>query len=179
MTTMEKSGFAAGLFVLICAAPFAHSADEPAADVGKYLTFSFVAGDPKQAGVVADKQVRHRLQQMVTKQLMNKGYKPAAPGQRAELGINLAGRLVDKQRIFVVGNPTPYNYHRGRVEPGGYETVEYREGTVQVDFVDLAQSRLVWNTQFTQALSAGYSEENWKKVERALAGAFKALPNHH
>src|SRR5947208_2368883 len=73
MTTITtKSVFAAALLMLlaVCAAPVARGAEEPAADVSKYLTFSFVAGDPKQAGVVADKQVRHRLQRMVTKQLM-------------------------------------------------------------------------------------------------------------
>jgi len=61
-------------------------------------------------------------------------------------------------------------------EAGGYDTAQYREGTVQVDIIDLGQPRLLWNTRIEQELSAGYSEENWKKVERAMAAAFKSLP---
>jgi hypothetical protein len=177
MTT--KFALAGALLMLIAAgAAAAETAAQPAAaaDIAKYRTFTFVQGDPQQAGVVADSQVRHRLERIVTSQLMGKGYAPAAPGQAAELGVNIAGKVVPKQRVFVVGNPTPYNYYRGRIEPGGYETKDYREGTVQVDIVDLARSRLVWNAHIEQALSAGYSEENWKKVERALGEAFKSLP---
>ena len=149
---------------------------QAAADIIKYRTFTFVKGDPQQAGVVADRQVRHRLERMVTSQLMNKGYSLPAPGQVAELGVNIAGKVVPKQRVFVVGNPTPYDYHRGRIEPGGYEAVDYREGTVNVDIVDLRQSRLLWEAQISEKLTAGYSEENWKKVEQALGQAFKSLP---
>ncbi len=151
-----------------------HAAQQAAPDMTGYRTFAFVEGETK--GVMADRQVRHRLQQIVTRQLMDKGYAPAAPGQAADLGVNIAGGLTDKQRVFVVGNPTPYDYYRGRIEAGGYDTEKYREGSVQVDLIDLKQARLVWNAQAKQTLSAGYSEENFKKVERALAAAFKPLP---
>ena len=169
------------VFLLLPMAERAAAADvspkpEVAANVAKFRTFAFVQGDPQQAGVVADKQVRHRLERMVTSQLMNKGYAPAAPGQKAELGVNMAGKVMDKQQVFLVDNPTPYEYYRGRIEAGGYDTAQYREGTVQVDIIDLGQPRLLWNTRIEQELSAGYSEENWKKVERAMAAAFKSLP---
>jgi len=169
------------VFLLLPMAERAAAADvspkpEVAANVAKFRTFAFVQGDPQQAGVVADKQVRHRLERMVTSQLMAKGYAPAAPGQAAELGVNLAGKVVPGQQVLVVGNPTPYSYYRGRIEPGGTESVDYREGTVHVDILDLRQSKLLWETQISEKLTAGYSEENWKKVERALGEAFKSLP---
>jgi hypothetical protein len=173
------SGFACALLMLLsaCAAAADTTAKSKAgADIVKYRTFAFVKGDPQQEGVVADRQVRHRLERMVTSQLMNKGYAPAAPGQKAELGVNMAGKVMDKQQVFLVDNPTPYEYYRGRIEAGGYDTAQYREGTVQVDIIDLGQPRLLWNTRIEQELSAGYSEENWKKVERAMAAAFKSLP---
>jgi hypothetical protein len=173
------SGFACALLMLLsaCAAAADTTAKSKAgADIVKYRTFAFVKGDPQQEGVVADRQVRHRLERMITTQLMNKGYAPAAPGQKAELGVNMAGKVMDKQQVFLVDNPTPYEYYRGRIEAGGYDTAQYREGTVQVDIIDLGQPRLLWNTRIEQELSAGYSEENWKKVERAMAAAFKSLP---
>jgi hypothetical protein len=157
-----------------CAEPA--PAAKPSTEIARYKTFTYVEGDPQAAGIVADRQVRHRLERIVTSQLMNKGYAPAAPGQRAELGVNLAGKVTDKQQVFLVGNPTPYEYYRGRIEAGGYDTARYREGMVQVDIIELANPRLLWNTRIEQELSAGYSEENWKKVERAMTAAFKALP---
>ena len=156
-------------------APTVAATTEPAVDIGAYRTFAFVQ-DPQQTGLIADKQVQHRLQRLITSQLSSKGYTPAAPGQSAELGVNIAGKVVPKQRVFMVGNPTPYEFHRGRIEPGGYETVDYREGTVHVDILDLRQSKLLWETQISEQLTAGYSEENWKKVERAFGEAFKSLP---
>lgn len=158
----------------VCADPAAGS--KPSAEIARYRTFGFVESDPQQAGVVADRQVRHRLERMVATQLMNKGYAPAAPGQAAQFGVNIAGKVVPKQRVFLVGNPTPYDYYRGRIEAGGYDSAQYREGTVEVDLIDLARGELLWNARFDQALSPGYSEDNWKKVERSMAAAFKALP---
>jgi hypothetical protein len=45
-----------------------------------------------------------------------------------------------------------------------------------VDLVELATSRLVWRSRVSEALSAGYSEDNWKKLESALEQAFEKLP---
>src|SRR4051812_2116779 len=78
-----------------CAEPA--PAAKPSTEIARYKTFTYVEGDPQAAGIVADRQVRHRLERIVTSQLMNKGYAPAAPGQRAELGVNLAGKVTDKQ----------------------------------------------------------------------------------
>jgi hypothetical protein len=54
--------------------------------------------------------------------------------------------------------------------------VDYRQGTLFVDLVDLAKRRLLWRTRISEALSAGYSEDNWKKIDRALGEAFEGLP---
>jgi hypothetical protein len=151
---------------------------EPGADPGKYRTFAFVQGDSKDKGAITDTYVQHRLQQMVGKQLAGKGYVATAPAQVAELGVNVAGHVVPKQRVFMTGNPGPYDYNWGRIEPGGYQTVDYREGTLYVDVVDLGQGRLLWRARISEALTPGYSEENWKKVEQALGEAFKSLPPH-
>ena len=151
---------------------------DPGADPGKYRTFAFVQGDAKQTGVISDSQVQRRLQQLVTNQLAGKGYVPAAPGERAELGVNITGHVVPKQRVFVGGSTSPYDYSWGRTEPGGYQAYDYREGTLFVDVVELAQGRLLWRAHVTEALTVGYSEENWKRVDRAFDEAFESLPPH-
>jgi len=149
---------------------------DPEANLGNYQTYTFVQGDPKEQGAITDPRVQQRLQQMVGSQLISKGYAPAAPGQDAQLGVNLAGNVVPKQRVFVTGRPGPYDYNWGRVELGGYQTADYRQGTLFVDVVDLARKRLLWRGRISEALSEGYSDENWQKVNRALAEAFKSFP---
>ncbi|MNC87462.1 hypothetical protein D3C83_31900 [compost metagenome] len=76
----------------------------------------------------------------------------------------------------MTGRPGPYSYNWGRTELGGQDTFDYREGTLIVDLVDLSGNRLLWRTRIQQALTASYSEENWKKVDRALGEAFRKLP---
>src|SRR5262249_58625137 len=101
---------------------------------------------------------------------------PAAPGQDAQLGVNLAGNVVPKQRVFVTGRPGPYDYNWGRVELGGYQTADYRQGTLFVDVVDLARKRLLLRGRGFQAVSGGGSGEKWEKGNRGPAGGFKRLP---
>ncbi|MCC7486642.1 MAG: DUF4136 domain-containing protein [Burkholderiales bacterium] len=150
---------------------------ETGADPAKFRTYSFVQPDPKAKGAIKDSRVRHRLEQLVGRQLMDRGYTPAAPGQVGEIGVNLAGHVEPKQKVFVVGRPGPYDYGWGRTEIGGYRIHDYREGTLFVDVVDLAGKRLLWRAHITEALTQGYSEENFEKVNRALAEAFKTLPS--
>jgi len=158
------------------AAAEVRTARDPDADPGKYRIYAFVQGGAKDKGVISDSRVQHRLQGMVGRQMMDKGYTPAAPGQEAQLGVNISGHVVPKQRVFMTGRPGPYDYNWGRTELGGYTTLDYREGTVFVDVVDLAQGRLLWRAHITEAFTAGYSEENWKKADRAIAQAFKDFP---
>ena len=176
---MNKQVFLAAIAILIstCAtAAEVRTAREPDADPGKYRLYGFVQGDAKDKGVISDKRVQERLQRMVGRQLMDKGYTPAAPGQEAQLGVNIAGNVVPKQKVFMTGRPGPYDYNWGRTELGGYTTEEYREGTLFVDVVDLAQGRLLWRARIAEAFTAGYSDENYKKADRAIAQAFKDFP---
>jgi len=179
MNIKLKFASAAILLLSACAtAPDFQAGLEPGADPGKYRTFAFVQGDTKEVGAITDSLAQRRLQQMVARQLTDRGYVAAAPGQPAQLGVNVAGHVVPKQRVFVTGSPTPYDYHWGQIEQGGTTTVDYRQGTLYVDLVDLGQSRLLWRARISEALTPGYSEENWQKVERALGEAFKSLPVH-
>jgi hypothetical protein len=176
---MAKRSFLTLALLLLSACatpPNVQTTLDPEADPGKYRTFTFVQGDPKQPGAITDNRVQRRLEQMVAGRLVGKGYTQAGTGREAELGVNVTGHVEPKQRVFVTGRPGPYDYNWGRAELGGYETVDYRQGTLFVDIVDLAHGRLMWRARISEALTMGYSEENWQKVDRALAEAFKTLP---
>jgi hypothetical protein len=149
---------------------------DPKADFSRFRTFTFLQSDPTDKGAIADEKVRERLQYMIARQLNGRGYKPAAPGRVGDLGVHFTGHVVAKQRALMTGRPAPYSYSWGRGELGGQETLDYRQGTLFVDLVDLSRGQLVWRTRVSEALTSSYSEENWKKAERALGEAFKKLP---
>ena len=149
---------------------------DPAADFGRYATFTFLEPDPKAKGAITDSRVRERLRYMIAVHLNSRGYKPAPPGKTGELGVHFSGHADAKQRALMVGRPGPYDYGWGNTEVGGISTMDYREGNLVVDLVDLSKGQLLWRAQVQQALTAGYSEENWKKADKALAEAFKKLP---
>jgi hypothetical protein len=147
------------------------------ADLGKYGTFTFLESAPKEKGAITDARVNSRLRYMIATHLGKRGYQPAPPGQAGDLGVHFTGHVEPKQRVLMTGRPGPYSYNWGRSELGGTDTFDYREGTLIVDLVDLAKGQLLWRTRIQEAFSAGYSEENWKKVDRALADAFGKLPS--
>lgn len=167
--------------VALVAAQAAWAADvqttaDPAADFSRYPTFTFLQPDPKAKGAITDKMVRERLQYMIAMRLNARGYKPAPPGKTGELGVHITGQAVPKQRALMVGRPGPYDYSWGRTELGGMSTSDYREGDFVIDLVDLAKGQLLWQARIRETLTTGYSEENWKKAEKALAEAFGKLP---
>jgi len=149
---------------------------DPKADLAKYATFAFLEPEAKAKGAIADKAVRERLRYLIAQHLNKRGYHPAPPGKTADLGVHAAGHVEPKQRVLMTGRPGALDYSWGSSEFGGTSTLDYREGTLIVDLVDVAGGRLLWRTRIQEALTAGYSEENWKKVDRSLGQAFQKLP---
>lgn len=149
---------------------------DPQADFGKLRSFVFLDAQPKAQGAITDKQVNSRLRYLIAQHLGKRGYQPAKPGERADLGVHFTGRVEPKQSVLMTGRPAPYSYSWGRAELGGQDTFDYRDGTLVVDLVDVAGNRLLWRTRIQEAFTAGYSEENWKKVDRSLDEAFRKLP---
>ena len=150
---------------------------DPQADLGKYRTFAFLQADPKDKGAITDKMAQERLRSMITVHLGKRGYKPVEPGKTADLGVLFAGHVEPKQSVLMTGRPGPYSYNWGRTELGGQDTFDYREGTLIVDLIDVSKNQLLWRTRISEALTASYSEENWKKIDRALNESFKKLPS--
>ena len=175
---MLGAGFlAAAPLLAACAAPAGiQTTLDPQADISRYRTYAFLEGGPKTEGAITDKRVNERLRHIIAVRLGASGYVPAALGQPADLGVHYAGKVVPKQSVLMVGRPGPYDYSWGRTELGGYDTLDYREGTLYIDLVELATNRLVWRSRVSEALSVGYTEDNWKKLESALEQAFEKLP---
>ncbi len=88
----------------------------------------------------------------IGKEMESRGYKQS---DHPDLVINVSGRLQDKTKVTTTSDPYMgrgyYGYRRGAYGAwGGYgygtstHVSNYTEGTVNVDMVDLAQKRMVW-----------------------------------
>ena len=169
--------FVSAMLLASCAAPPGiQTTLDPQIDITRYRTYAFLEGGPKTEGAITDKLVNDRLRHMIAVRMGTRGYNPAAMGETGELGVYFSGKVVPKQSVLMVGRPGPYDYSWGRTEIGGYNTMDYREGTLYIDVVELSSRRLAWRTQISDAFAAGYTEDNWKKVDRALEQAFEKFP---
>ena len=88
----------------------------------------------------------------ISKEMESRGYKMS---DNPDLMINVSGRLEDKTRVTTTSDPYMgggyYGYRRGAYGTwGGYgygtttHVSNYTEGTINVDMVDRAQKRMVW-----------------------------------
>jgi len=88
----------------------------------------------------------------ISKEMESRGYKQS---DNPDLVINVSGRLQDKTTVTTTSDPFMsggyYGYRRGAYGAwGGYgygtttHVSNYTEGTVNVDVVDRAQKRMVW-----------------------------------
>ena len=88
----------------------------------------------------------------ISREMESRGYKMS---DSPDLMINVSGRLQDKTRVTTTSDPYMgggyYGYRRGAYGTwGGYgygtttHVSNYTEGTINVDMVDRAQKRMVW-----------------------------------
>lgn len=105
----------------------------------------------------------------ISKEMESRGYTQSA---NPDLLINVSGRLQDKTKVTTTSDPYMaggyYGYRRGAYGAwGGYgygtttHVSNYTEGTVNVDMVDRAQKRMVW-----EGVAVGRIDENTTNEER-------------
>jgi hypothetical protein len=99
----------------------------------------------------------------ISKEMESRGYRKS---DNPDLMINVSGRLQDKTKVTTTSDPYMaggyYGYRRGAYGSwGGYgygtstHVSNYTEGTVNVDMVDRAQKRMVW-----EGVAVGRVKEN-------------------
>ncbi|MGH8619276.1 MAG: DUF4136 domain-containing protein [Burkholderiales bacterium] len=156
--------------------PNVQTTTDPKADLSKYTTYAFANSDPKEPGTITDPIIRQRLAGMIAAQLSARGYQMAAQGQAPALAVHFTGSISQQQRVFMEGPGQGYYGYGWRQDMGGFDTSNYRKGSLTVDLVDPRLKQRVWQARVSEALTESYSEENWKRIESALATAFKDLP---
>ena len=143
---------ATALLVASCASkPTIETDYDRTVDFGQYKTYAFFnpmgIENPNYSSIYGS-----IFREAISKEMESRGY---TKSDNPDLLINVSGRLQDKTKVTTTSDPYMsggyYGYRRGAYGAwGGYgygtqtHVSQYTEGTVNVDMVDRAQKRMVW-----------------------------------
>lgn len=157
------------LFLAGCSTISVNQDYDPAYDFSKLKTYGFIP-ITEEAGI--DQLNATRLGDAIKNELNTKGY---TLDENADFGIALFFTKDTKTSIQSTG----YGYgYRGYGGMGGSTYVtQYEEGTLVIDFVDMAKQELVWRGVGTGALSDSPSvEERTENINNAVAQILAQFP---
>ena len=141
---------------------------DPTVDFGQYKTFNFFSPmgieNPSYSSIYGS-----IFRDAIGKEMESRGY---TLSDNPDLMINVSGRLQDKTKVTTTSDPYMgggyYGYRRGAYGPwGGYgygtttHVSNYTEGTINVDMVDRAMKRMVW-----EGVAMGRVDEDKTNDER-------------
>ena len=160
---------AAALLITGCASkPTIETDYDHTVDFSQYRTYGFFnpmgIENPNYSSIYGS-----IFRDAISKEMESRGY---TKSDNPDLLINVSGRLQDKTKVTTTSDPYMaggyYGYRRGAYGPwGGYgygtttHVSNYTEGTVNVDMVDRAQKRMVW-----EGVAVGRIDEKTTNEER-------------
>lgn len=121
----------------------------------------------------------------ISKEMESRGYRMS---DNPDLLINVSGRLQDKTTVTTTADPYMaggyYGYRRGAYGAwGGYgygtttHVSNYTEGTINVDIVDRAAKRMVWEgVAVGRVQDSRTNEETRQKIYAGIQEMFAAYP---
>jgi hypothetical protein len=146
---------------------------DPAYDFSKLKTFGFIP-ITSEAGI--DQLNADRLGEALKTNLTAKGFTLA---EKADFGIALFFTKSTKTDIQSTGYGYGYGYgYRGYGGMGGSTYVtQYDEGTLVVDFIDMAENKLVWRGIGTGVISDNPTvEERTANINYAVEEILRQFP---
>jgi hypothetical protein len=159
--------------------PNVRSDYDHSADFAKYRTFNFAS--PLSTDKLGySSLVTQQLKSSVTAQMQQRGYRldPNNP----DLLVNFSGKLQEKQEIESAPGPY-YGYRSGfyGAWPGyamGNEvyTVNYTEGTLNVDMVDASRMQMVWEGVIMGEIKKEHLQNREATIDKAVAQIFAKYP---
>ena len=154
---------------------------DPEADFGSYRTFGFYLPLALEKEGYAT-PTTDRIKAAARAQMESRGY--AFTTDRPDLWVNLNAYLQEKTDVSTI--PTvDYNYYYS-YRARSYFAVpywrdqtsvrQYTEGTLNVDLVDRAKNRLVWEGIAVGRVSKAKPEERGARIDSAVAEIFARFP---
>ena len=170
-STLSLFAFAVMLFSG-CSSISVNQDYDPAYDFSKLKTFGFI---PITAEAGIDQLNADRLSTAIKTNLATKGY---TVSKEADFGVALYFTKSTKTDIQSTGG-YGYGYgYRGYGGMGGSTYVtQYDEGTLVIDFIDVAENKLVWRGIGTGILDSTPSvEERTEKINNAVTEILAQFP---
>ncbi len=168
------------------AGPKASAAADKSVDLRQYQTFAFA--DPLGTDRNGYQSVlSQNLKASTQRQLEARGMRldPANP----QLIVNFNARLDDKMKVSTYSAPPMgIGYGRGYYgyRGGMYSTwstyqdqttvTQYKEGTLNIDIVDVERKQLVWEAVVTDTFTQKKRDKLDETIEKYIAAAFKKYP---
>jgi hypothetical protein len=180
MTPVAMVVLVATLLQAGCATkPTVRSDYDHSADFAKYRTFNFAS--PLSTDKMGySSLVTQQLKSAVQTQLEQRGYR--LDTRNPDLLVNFSGKLQEKQDIESTPGPY-YGYRTGfyGAWPGysmGNEvyTVNYTEGTLNVDMVDASRMQMVWEGVIVGEVTKEHLQNREAAIDKAVAEIFTKYP---
>jgi hypothetical protein len=153
-------------------------------DFNKYRTFGFfepMSIEGKNYSTLFGQTFRNSI----GREMRARGY---AESDNPDLRINVSARLQEKTQVSTTSDPYMhsgyYGYRRGYYDPWmtyGYSTSthvnQYTEGTVNVDIVDMAAKRMVWEGVAIGRIKEGRSNAELRQaIDSGVITIFEDYP---
>ena len=162
-----------------------HSDYDHSLDFSQYKTYNYYSPmgieNPNYSSLLGQ-----MFRDAIDAQMLPRGY---VKSDNPDLLINVSARLEDKTKVTTTSDPMMhgggyYGYRGGMYDPwGGYgygtstHVSQYTEGTVNVDMVDIAQKRMVWEGiaigRINEKRKAGELRQN---IMTGVAEMFEGYP---
>lgn len=160
-------------------APDVRSDYDRSADFGKFRTFNFVA-QPATDKLGYSSLTTQQLEVAVAEQMRQRGYTQA---DHPDLLVNFSGKLQNMQEV----RSTPatvgpyYGYRSGSYGAwpgyaGDVYTVNYTQGTLNIDIVDAAANRMVWEGVGVGEVTQEHLQNREAMINKAVTDIFARYP---
>ena len=160
-------------------APEVRSDFDKTADFGRYHTYNFVA-EPSTNKLGYSSLLTQQLETAVSAELEKRGY---TRSDHPDLLVNFSGKLQKLQNVESTPAATgPYYGYRAGLYGAwpGYAsdvyTVNYTEGTLNVDLVDAARKQMVWEGVGVGEVTQDQLKDRQATLNSAVAAIFTHFP---
>ena len=170
------------LLLAACATgPRITSEVDPQADFASYRTFAFYSPLALEKEGYAT-PTSERIKAATRAQMESRGYVYSA--EQADLLVNINGNLQERTDVSTVPSMDYARYYgyRGRgmyaVPVWTEETrvSQYTEGTLNIDVIDRAQNRMVWEGIAVRRVSKMKPEARAARIDATVADIFASFP---
>lgn len=157
--------------------PSIRSNQDPAADFSKYQTFGFFDEVSKQATAYDSFATRY-IKTAVEREMSSRGFQK---NEQPQLLVNIHVQTKDKVRVTETPSAS-YGYYGYRYGAYGWgagvhtSVDNYTEGTLNLDVVDRAQSKLLWEGIAIGRISDKSREDPQTAIDAVVKQVFERFP---